>query len=61
MWNVESPPENQRINMCENPECKCENCVCDPCDCSVEKPCGCNDLIDMAQSTEDLVTAIQKG
>ncbi len=58
MWNVESPLENQRINMCENPECKCENCTCDPCECTIDNPCGCDDLSDMAQSTEDLVTAI---
>ena len=58
MLNEEETEIRRRTKMCENPECKCENCVCDPCDCSVEKPCGCNDLIDMAQSTEDLVTAI---
>ena len=47
--------------MCNNPECKCENCTCNPCECTIEQSCGCDDLSDMSQRTEDLGTAIQKG
>ena len=43
---------------CENEKCKCENCTCNPCECTIENSCGCDDLSDMAQSTEDLVTAV---
>ncbi len=26
--------------MCENLECKCENCTCGPeCDCTIDNPC----------------------
>ena len=35
--------------MCNNEECKFENCTCDPCECTLEDPCGCD---------EDLVAAI---
>jgi len=28
--------------MCNNEECKCVNCTCEPCECSTETPCGCD-------------------
>jgi hypothetical protein len=28
--------------MCNNEECKCVNCTCEPCECSEETPCGCD-------------------
>ena len=27
--------------MCNNPECHCVDCTCDPCVCTEENPCGC--------------------
>ena len=35
--------------MCNNEHCKCVNCTCDPCECTEEDPCGCD---------EDLVAAV---
>ena len=35
--------------MCDNEQCRCVNCTCDPCECTDEKSCGCD---------EDLVAAI---
>ena len=28
---------------CDNIDCHCENCTCDPCECTIDNPCGCED------------------
>ena len=30
---------------CDNIDCNCESGTCDPCECTVENPCGCDDKI----------------
>ena len=27
---------------CDNPDCYCKGCSCDPCMCTEDKPCGCD-------------------
>ena len=50
MLNEEETEIRRRTKMCENEECKCVNCTCDPCECTIDNPCGCDD--------EDLVAAV---
>jgi len=38
---VHETPQNRLTNLCGNPECKCWDCICSPCECSEENPCGC--------------------
>ena len=28
---------------CDNIDCHCEGCTCDPCECTVDNQCGCDD------------------
>jgi hypothetical protein len=28
---------------CDNIDCHCENCICDPCECTIDNPCGCDE------------------
>ena len=29
---------------CNNIDCHCENCTCDPCECTIDNPCGCDEI-----------------
>mgnify|MGYP001226413553 CR=1 FL=1 len=28
--------------MCNNEQCECVNCTCDPCECTKDNLCGCD-------------------
>jgi len=30
---------------CTNPECFCNDCECDPCLCTEDRPCGCDPTV----------------
>jgi hypothetical protein len=33
---------NSKHSSCDNPECFCKGCTCDPCMCREDQPCGCD-------------------
>jgi len=33
--------KEEEISGCDNPECHCENCTCNPCECTEDDPCKC--------------------
>ena len=35
---------------CNNIDCHCENCTCDPCECTIDNPCGCDEISDRKKS-----------
>ena len=39
---------------CNNIDCHCENCTCDPCECTIDNPCGC-DNVDHSNDWKGLV------
>ena len=46
---VESYKEERKM-ACNNIDCHCENCTCDPCECTIDNPCGCDEISDRKKS-----------
>ena len=42
---IESYNTTEETKMaCNNIDCHCENCTCDPCECTIDNPCGCDEI-----------------
>ena len=37
--------KNSGYSTCDNPECFCKGCDCNPCVCREDNPCGCDSTV----------------
>ena len=43
--HVIEPYKTEETKMaCNNIDCHCENCTCDPSECTIDNPCGCDEI-----------------